>query len=109
MFSVNFFKSQGITKEVCVQAFQDHDWSFDNLDEIVAIAIKAEFNTFDLADLTNDVVTVKEELAGMPMAQPEVTNSTSEAVTPGMVLKETVFFTETLIQNPQGTNDCVAF
>ena len=53
------------------QAFQDHDWSFDNLDEIVAIAIKAEFNTFDLADLTNDVVTVKEELAGMPMAVPQ--------------------------------------
>ena len=37
----------------------------------MAIAIKAEFNTFDLADLTNDVVTVKEELAGMPMAVPQ--------------------------------------
>ena len=60
------------------QAFQDHDWSFDNLDEIVAIAIKAEFNTFDLADLTN-VVTVKEELAGMPMALPEAATASTSA------------------------------
>ena len=52
----------------------------------MAIAIKAEFNTFDLADLTNDVVTVKEELAAMPMAQPEVTNSASEAVTPASTM-----------------------
>ena len=61
------------------QAFQDHDWNCDNLDEIVAIAIKAEFNTFDLADLTNDVVTVKEEMqaasASMPMAQPQATTT----------------------------------
>jgi hypothetical protein len=45
----------------------------------VAIAIKAEFNTFDLADLTNDVVTVKEEMqaasASMPMAQPQATTT----------------------------------
>ena len=27
------------------------DWSFDNLDEIVAVAIKAEFHTMDLAEL----------------------------------------------------------
>ena len=60
------------------QAFQDHDWNCDNLDEIVAIAIKAEFNTFDLADLTNDVVTVKEEMqaaSAMPMAQPQATTT----------------------------------
>jgi len=60
------------------QAFQNHDWNCDNLDEIVAIAIKAEFNTFDLADLTNDVVTVKEEMqaaSAMPLAQPQATTT----------------------------------
>ena len=44
----------------------------------MAIAIKAEFNTFDLADLTNDVVTVKEEMqaaSAMPMAQPQATTT----------------------------------
>ena len=29
--------------------------NFDNLDEIVAIAIKAEFGTFDLADLSDPI------------------------------------------------------
>ena len=31
------------------------DLNFDNLDEIVAIAIKAEFGTFDLADLADPI------------------------------------------------------
>ena len=32
-----------------------NDWSFDNLDEIVAVAIKAEFNTLDLVEMTNSM------------------------------------------------------
>ena len=35
---------------------QDADLNFDNLDEIVAIAIKAEFGTFDLADFSEQAM-----------------------------------------------------
>ena len=56
----------------------------------MAIAIKAEFNTFDLADLTNDVVTVKEELAGMPMAVPQA-NAAAAASAPSTSASEGTF------------------
>ena len=45
---------------------QDADLNFDNLDEIVAIAIKAEFGTFDLADFSEQ-----------PMQQSASSQSTS--------------------------------
>ena len=32
-----------------------NDWSVDNLDEIVAVAIKAEFHTLDLVEMTNSM------------------------------------------------------
>ena len=54
------------------------DWSFDNLDEIVAIAIKAEFNAFDLADLTDESL-IKEEpnLGPSQPSQPQMTGQNS--------------------------------
>ena len=46
-----------------MSSFQsNNDWTLDNLDEIVAIAIKTEFNAFDLADLPDDPQIVKDEL-----------------------------------------------
>ena len=50
------------------------DLNFDNLDEIVAIAIKAEFGTFDLADLADPIPTASaassqsNEVAEQPQA-----------------------------------------
>lgn len=44
-----------------------NDWSVDNLDEIVAVAIKAEFHTLDLVEMTNsmnDTTEVKTSTGG---------------------------------------------
>ena len=44
-----------------------NDWSVDNLDEIVAVAIKAEFHTLDLVEMTNsmnDTTEVKASTGG---------------------------------------------